>query len=338
MLASGVARFIGGAEMTRILFITANRLGDAVLSTGVLRHCLERYPNPRFTVAAGPIAAPLFRALPGLERIVPIHKRRSRGLHWLKLWGAVGLQRWDVAIDMRRSAFVNLVRARERMKVPKPTRDMHRVELIGGTVGRECDPPAPMIWCDGEAEAAARQLLPLDRPVLAIGPTANWPGKVWPAARYAELVGRLTAPKGPLADATVAVLGGPGEADQAAPVLDAVPEDRRVNLVGTVDLVTLAACLKQARLYIGNDSGLMHMAAAAGAPTLGLFGPSRHQWYRPWGQHADYVRTDMEYEDIIAQPGYDHRTAGSQMEGLPTERVLEAATRLLQRTVTGEAA
>lgn len=324
--------------MTRILYITANRLGDAVLATGVLRHCLEHYPAPRFTVAAGPAAAPLFRALPGLDRVITVHKRRSRGLHWVRLWGEVGLGRWDVAIDMRRSAFVNLLRAGERMIVPKPDMDTHRVVMVGGTVGRTAPPPDPMIWTDDAAEAAADRLLPSDRPILAIGPTANWPGKVWPAERFADCIADLTAPTGILADAAVAVFGGPDEQDQAAPILGAIPEDRRIDLVGKVDLVTIAACLRRSRLYIGNDSGLMHMAAAAGAPTLGLFGPSRHQWYRPWGARTAFVRTDQDYEDFLNQPGYDHRTAGTQMLGLPVDRVVSSAAALLDRTREGEAA
>ncbi len=324
--------------MTRILYITANRLGDAVLATGILRHCLEHYPNPQFTVAAGPGPAPLFRALPGLERVVTIHKRRSRGMHWLKLWADVGMERWDVAIDMRRSAFVNLIRAGARMKLPKPSRDMHRVELIGGTVGREPSPPAPMLWTDTKAEQEANDLLQTDRPILAIGPTANWPGKIWPAERYAETIRALTEPGAAFADAAVAVLGGPGEEAQAAPVLAAAPDNQRIDLVGKAELVTLAACLKRARLYIGNDSGLMHMAAASGTPTLGLFGPSRHQWYRPWGPHADFVRTDLSYEDILNQPNWDHRTAGTQMDSLPVARVLDAAGALVARTEAGEAA
>ncbi|MCG8512385.1 MAG: glycosyltransferase family 9 protein, partial [Rhodospirillales bacterium] len=53
----------------RILFITSNRIGDAVLSTGVLGHLLETYPKARITIACGPAPAPLFRAVPNLDRL-----------------------------------------------------------------------------------------------------------------------------------------------------------------------------------------------------------------------------------------------------------------------------
>ena len=59
-----------------ILFVTATRIGDAVLSTGLLSHLIERHPQVRLTIAAGPLAAPLFEAVPGLEQIVVVEKRR----------------------------------------------------------------------------------------------------------------------------------------------------------------------------------------------------------------------------------------------------------------------
>ena len=64
----------------RILFVTATRIGDAVLSTGLLSHLLDRYPMARLTIAAGPVAAPLFAAVPRLERImseIRTHRKRA---------------------------------------------------------------------------------------------------------------------------------------------------------------------------------------------------------------------------------------------------------------------
>ena len=60
--------------MKHLLFITATRVGDAVLSTGVLNHFIEMNPGMRVTLACGPAAAPLFEAVPGLERLVVLEK------------------------------------------------------------------------------------------------------------------------------------------------------------------------------------------------------------------------------------------------------------------------
>lgn len=315
----------------RLLFITANRVGDAVLSTGLLAHLIETHPDIEVTVAAGPAAAPLFGAVPGLKRVLITRKARF-GLHWPALWRRVVGTRWDVAVDLRRSALLYTLRAERRLVLPHGGHSRHRVVELAETVGLAETPPAPCLWWREAHSANAERLLPDGAPILGIGPTANWPGKVWPADRFAETVAALTAPGAPLAQARVAVFGGPEERLQAAPLLRAIPRDRRVDLVGKVDLPTAAACLARCRLFIGNDSGLMHMAAAVGVPTLGLFGPSPEALYAPWGPHCAHVRTPESFEEIVSAPDYDYLSTRCYMESLPTGSVLAGARALIERT------
>ena len=180
-----------------------------------------------------------------------------------------------------------------------------------------------------EHQRRAEGLLP-GPTILGIGPTANWRGKEWPAERFAALIGKLTAHGGSLAGASVAVFGAPSERSAADPVLASIPEDRRVDLVGTADLPTVAACLRRCALYVGNDSGLMHMAAAVGTPTLGLFGPGNEARYGPWGERTAVVRTPLTPDQLMG-PGFDHRSTGTLMESLTVDAVEAAARQLLQR-------
>ena len=94
------------------------------------------------------------------------------------------------------------------------------------------------------------------------------------------------------------VLGGPDDGKLAASLKDVVMRGQLIDLTGDVDLLTAYACLKRARLFIGNDSGTMHLAAAAGVPTLGLFGPSDERLYGPWGRHAASSRGPRSFEQI----------------------------------------
>jgi ADP-heptose:LPS heptosyltransferase len=98
--------------------------------------------------------------------------------------------------------------------------------------------------------------------------------------------------------------------------------------VGKVDIPSVAACLKRCALYIGNDSGLMHMAAASNIPTLGLFGPSKCELYAPTGAHTAFIRTPESFDELISVPGYDHRTTGTMMGNLKVEDVIDATTKL----------
>src|SRR5690348_8455199 len=102
----------------RILFVTATRIGDAALSTGLLSYLVERFPGARLTVAAGPLAAPLFAAVPGLEHLLVVEKRRW-ALHWLALYARAAPRRWDLVVDLRGSALAWLLRAGERRVMAK---------------------------------------------------------------------------------------------------------------------------------------------------------------------------------------------------------------------------
>jgi ADP-heptose:LPS heptosyltransferase len=319
---------------TQILFVTATRLGDAVLSTGILAHLLARHPGAAVTIAAGPVAAPLFEAVPNLKRLIVVEKRRF-ALHWLGLLAALAPTRWDLVVDLRRSALAYLLRAGERRISAKARPDEHRLRNLARLFDIE-PPAAPRLWLAPEHERQAAALVGPGEALLAIGPAANWRAKQWRAERFAELAQRLTAPGGLLAGARVAVMAAAHERAQAAPLLEALPASRRLDLVGGLDLLGLAAVLRRASLFIGNDSGLMHMAAAAGAPTLGLFGPSPAAEYAPWGERCAVVQTAIPRPRLFG-PGYHHLTTDTLMDSLSVD-MAEAGAAELWRRIGGKAA
>jgi len=317
-----------------ILFVTATRIGDAVLSTGLLSYLIDRYPAAWLTIAVGPVAAPLFEAVPRLERLAVIEKRRWSA-HWVPLYAAVATRRWDLVVDLRGSALAWLLRAGERRVMAKGDAREHRVRQLGRLFGLD-PPPSPQLWTAPHHERAAEALISSGAPVLAIGPAANWRGKQWRAERFAELAQRLTAAGGPLPGARVAVLAAEHEHRYAEPLLAAIPPDRRIDLAGRLDLLTAVAVLRRCALFIGNDTGLMHMAAAAGTPTLGLFGPSPSEQYAPWGQRAALVRS-VDPPEAMFGPGFDHRTTDTLMDGLSVDAA-EAGARRLWRSIESVAA
>ncbi len=312
----------------RILFVTATRIGDAILSTGVLDWLAKQHPHARFTIACGALAAPLFESFPPLERLIVLHKRRYSG-HWLALWAACAATSWDMVVDLRGSALAYLLLARRRI-VWRGQEHGHRVENFAALFGLR-PPPSPVVWTSPRHEAAAAALIPAGGAVLAIGPTANWRGKEWPAEKFVALVERLTSPSGILPAARVALFGAASERADAEPVLRSITESRRIDLVGKADLPTVAAALKRCALYIGNDSGLMHMAAAVGTPTLGLFGPGNATRYGPWGPRTAVVRTPLAPHELMG-PGFDHRRTESLMDSLTVDSVERAAAELFART------
>ncbi|MGH6967523.1 MAG: glycosyltransferase family 9 protein, partial [Stellaceae bacterium] len=197
----------------KILFVTATRIGDAVLSTGLLRYLIERYPGAQLTIAAGPLAAPLFAEVPGLVRVIAVEKKAGK-LHWPALYAQVVGTHWDLAVDLRGSALTYLLWARQRRVMGKGNAAEHRVRQLARLF--DCEPPpAPTLWLGAHHRATAERLVPPGAPVLVVGPAANWSRKEWRAARFAELAARLTAPNGPLPGARIVVLAAAHERAQA---------------------------------------------------------------------------------------------------------------------------
>jgi len=293
----------------KILFVTSNRLGDAILSTGLLNHLITAHPGARITVVCGPVAKDVFARMPNRNRTIILTKRRF-GRHWLPLWAATTGTLWDLIVDIRGSALSWLVPTRRRAVFRRV--DGPKIAQLA-TLLDLSPPPLPVAWVAEADRTAVAKLLPSGRPIIALAPTANWEPKVWLAERFATVFGLLSHTI--LPGAVPIVLGGPGpeEAALAAPLLAELPE--AVDLVGGLTLPEVAACLERSALFIGNDSGLMHLSAAAGAPTIGLFGPTSADVYAPAGPQA------------VAVEG-----VGGSMATITVEQVVAAAEALLRRS------
>ena len=274
----------------KILFITYTRIGDAVLSSGVLNYLVDRYPDAHFTIVCGPLAASLFDAVPRLDQVIVMTKRPFDG-HWLSLWRAVRAVKWDLVIDLRRSLVSYFIPARKRHVLGSTDNTIHRVQLLS-TVLDMAESADPYLYVAPKNEEAAVRLIPKDISVLAIAPLAADPGKTWPTGRFAVLGQRLLDMGGPCQGWRVAVFGGPGDAEAAGPVIEALKEYKPISMLGQTDLLTVYAALKRCRAFIGNDSGLAHLAAAADLPTLAIFGPTDPVCYGPWGERCQVVRAD----------------------------------------------
>lgn len=315
--------------MRRVLFITANRIGDGILSTGVLNHLVQTMPEAQFTVACGPLCVDLFKAVPRLERVIAIPKEKDHG-HWIKLWKECSPIHWDLIVDLRNSLVSRLLKSKKKLARTIHDDGAHKVQQNGLVLGMQ-EPPSPFIWLSDDDKQRAQALLPdTHTPLLALGPAANWPGKQWPSERFAALAMRLIAPDGLLPNAKVLVLAAKHEQDQLYAVLRTVPDDKLITLFGA-DLRMAAACLQRASLFIGNDSGLMHLAAAVGVPTLGLFGPSNEKVYGPWGKNTALIRTSDPAEELFKRLPYPGAFYPCLMGGLAVDDVAAAAQNLLLR-------
>ena len=273
--------------MQTILVITLSNIGDAVMTTPVLEALHRRYPDATIDLVVDRRSREVFTHCPYRGRLV-FKEKRSGWRGTLQLVRVLRATHYDLVVDLRTDGLAYLLRARRRLtKWRRQSSGPHAVEQHMGVIAPwgEGDIPPTRIWLTDELERAADQrlkALPGGR-WLALGPGANWPPKIWPAAHFQELMARLSD----TFDGVI-LLGGPGDAERCA----AVAQDcllPHLNLAGQTGLLDAAAILARTNLFVGNDSGLGHIAAAVGTATLTLFGPGQPERYRPWGARARWL-------------------------------------------------
>ncbi len=298
----------------RLLFITATRIGDAVISTGLLNHIIGENPDARVTVACGPLAESLFAQVPGLERVVVVEKK-PYGRHWFDLWREIRPTKWDLVIDLRRSLVSYFVSADQRLRLQRDDRTEHRVAFLSRLL--DVSPPAaPSLWlADAHHRAADDILRNASRP-LALCPVAARPEKTWPREKFEDLARALVSDGGAMPGAPVVLVGAEADRPALTQMRDALPGVPVIDLIGCPDLLKVAAVLSRCRVVVANDSGMAHLAAATGVPTVALFGPTRPDLYRPWGAHVHVVEAAFHAQS-------------SSLEALEVQPVAAAVTALL---------
>ncbi len=302
----------------QVLFVTSNRIGDCVISSGIIREIARQIPGAEITVASGRPPAPFFRSAPGVERVIVLDKKKAAG-HWFDLWRQVVGTHWALVIDIRGSALAYLLKADRRIVYNRTHETgLPKVDMVTRLMGAPA-PLEPELFIDARARAEAAAIIDpalatAPGPIIALAPIAHQPGKSWPADRWGELVALLKAePR--FAGWRFMPVGGPGDRPPATPALQAAGP-LAIDFVGKGDILASAAAIDRAALFVGNDSGLMHVAAAAGKPTLGLFGPTEWWLYGPRGP-----RTAIAASNPI-------RGEFAPIEALTTERVFEAVIAL----------
>ena len=263
---------------TRILVIKLAALGDFVQAFGPFAAIRSHHPDAEITLLTTSPYAGLASRSPWFDRVwtegrpawanLPAVWRLAR-----RLRAANFARVYDLQTSSRSSRYRSFVGGQAEWSGiargashphTNPARDMaHTVErqreqlVIAGITAF---PPPALDWLDDEIDGLG---LPPRFALLIPGASPRRPGKRWPMERFAELAADLGVP--------VAVAGSLAEAPLAAGIGAALPEGF-IDLTGRTSLVKLGAVARRAEFAVGNDTGPTHLAAAAGCPTLALFG------------------------------------------------------------------
>jgi len=303
-----------GSETRPILIVPYMWIGDFVRCHTVVRLLRERFPDSPIDVLTTTMVAPLLDYMPGARKGIVWDLPRKR-LAWaqhralaarLRIEGysrvLVMPRTWKSALAPylagipERTGFagesrfwlLNDIRWGERA-LPRMV-DRCAALALPKDAALPPDYPLPQLEVPDSEVAAWRQRLGLGAagPVAAFAPGAVGPSKRWPAGYYAEAARRLVSE-----GFSVWVVGGPGETALAAEI--AAGSDRVRDLTGA-DLRNAILALAAADVAVSNDSGLLHVAAALGTPSIGIFGPTSPWHWAPLNPLAAVIETATSVE------------------------------------------
>jgi lipopolysaccharide heptosyltransferase II len=307
-IAGGAAARAVAKDTRPILIVPYMWIGDFVRCHSVVKVLRQRFPDRPVDLLTTSLCAPLADYMPGVRQAIVADLPRGRlalsqqstlarrlkrenygtALTMPRTWKAA-LAPFLAGIPERvgfagegRFVLLNDVRFGEK-KLPRMVDRCAMLALPRGAA-QPPDWPLPELAVPASEIAAwrIRRGLTEDRPIVTLAPGAVGPSKRWTTEGYAALARRLRED-----GAYVWVLGGPGEKSIATAI---AAEGGALDLTGT-DLRDAIIAMAAASVAVSNDSGLLHVAAAAGTPSIGIFGPTSPWHWAPLNPLAAIIET-----------------------------------------------
>ena len=320
--------------LKKILVFSFSFIGDAVLSTAVIQPLRRHFPDAHITFLVGPRAFDLLATDPNIDATA-VYDNRGEHIGWkgrLRLIKTLRLGKFDLVVNLRDSLMARCIGA-EHWGMAHGDSNRHAVtrylEVLQrqGIDTRDASPHLELTeaeYADAhhflvEAGRTSEQLL------IGIHPGGNWEYKLWDAQNYAN-VASILAEK---LDAAILLFAGPNERELQSKVAEMM--DVRPTLVKTDNLRHLAALISACDVYIGNDTGPMHIAAAVRTPVVALFGSTNHIRSGPYGDKRTVVQSGINLGCNPCHPGRHPGGCGAGscavIAGITVEQVLETVER-----------
>jgi len=311
----------------KVLFITSTRIGDAVLSTSILNYLKNKFPHCSLYIATGKTAASLFKNFNNVKKIFILEKNFFK-IHWLKLWSRTFFNKWDIVIDLRGSIISYFLFNKKKYVYKSINKNIHRLDELAFLMETK---HLPLPWIPvlkEDMKKISKDFLKLKNSI-AIGASANWPAKIWPSKNFVKLIHMFLKEKQFGKKKSIVFFGSSKDLKNIKKITKHLKKFKVKNFCGKLNLIEVAAHLKKCKIFIGNDSGLMHIASASGIPTLGLFGPSLESRYAPKGNNAYYIRAKKTFNQLTGAKNFDWNTKKNLMSSLSVNDVFNKIKKIL---------
>ena len=273
----------------KILVISSNLIGDTILSTGVIKFFNRLYPRAKFTFVIGRSAKPLFKNFKVTEKIITISKKKFN-MHWLEIFYNCSGTKWDVIIDFR-SSLISYFLSHKKKYIFKKKHNINHVQQLSEYFQFDCSELFIVNNVDEEKEVFKN--LSNDFKYFVVFPGGNWTPKIWSVENYNSLLKKILLKNNNIK--FILVGSKVEEKYYYDKITKNIDSKYIINLFG-LSLTETAAYMKKSNIFIGNDSGLYHMATASKLKSIVLFGPTNDKIYGPIIKNSQVIRTDESYD------------------------------------------
>ena len=268
----------------KILFICSNLIGDTILSSGVIRYLIDQNRDAQLSFVIGPTAAPLLKNYENVENLI-IFKKRKFNLHWINILQKTYRTNWDIVVDFRSSAISYLLRTKRKYIFKKNT-GYHHIDQLNKSFGFNCS--NLFIPTSLEEDEIANINIKKNFKHIVIFPGGNWKPKLWSIEKYNLVMQSLLKKYKNIRFVLVGTLIERKKFYDK--LIKGINEKSIIDLFG-FNLTLTSAYMQKSNLFIGNDSGLMHLAVSSNLNVISLFGPTDDSVYGPYGNKHIIIRT-----------------------------------------------
>ena len=329
--------------MKKILVFSFSFIGDAVLSTAIIQPLRRHFSNSHITYLVGPLAVNLLTNDPQLDATLVYDNRGEHsGLSGrLKLIRSLRNQKFDLVVNLRDSFIARCIGA-EHWGLVRGDRNRHAVTRYLDVItnyGVDITEAHPHLQLTENEHSQAHRLLTeagveSDKLIIGVHPGGNWEYKLWSVKKYAELADLLTEKY----NATILLFAGPHERRLQSDVADMM--NFQPIIIDTDNLREVAALIASCNIYIGNDTGPMHIASAVGTPVIALFGSTNYIRSGPYGDNHTVVQSGIDLGCNPCHPGRNPGGCGAGscavIDGITVEQVRQAVEIVINDVRFGE--
>ncbi|MDG3006283.1 glycosyltransferase family 9 protein [Paludisphaera mucosa] len=310
-----LSEILGRRPPGRVCIIKPSSLGDVVHSLPILPELRRLWPDAHLSWVVSRSFRSLLEGRADLDRVIPYDKGPSgislKGLRGIaSLTSALARERFDLTIDLQgllRSGLmtaatrapirVGLADAREGAgwfythTVDAPRASVHAVDRVMVVAealgGHPSEPQFSLPVGEADEAWADRVLGGVPRPRLVLNVGSRWLTKRWPVRNFAEIARRAVAEFG----AAVVAVGAPEDRELVDALRESLGKTPVLDLCGGTSLLQLAALARRSDVYLSNDTGPLHLAAAVGASVVGVYTCTDPRLTGPYGPRAAVVRS-----------------------------------------------